>query len=153
METFGKRFKMLRQEQNLTQDELCEKFNKKYSVSFTKSSISQYENDKRRPELRFIENWADFFNVSVDFLLGNSNSRKPLTQSLNLSDREASVIKDFRLLNEEGKKEAEKRVKELTSMPFYRADETVTIAAHSNKPIDEDEMSKIHKDLEEMLKW
>lgn len=60
MATFGERFKFLRTEMNLTQDELVEKFNKVYLTSFNKSTISQYENNKRKPEINILENWADF---------------------------------------------------------------------------------------------
>ncbi|HBG7258628.1 helix-turn-helix domain-containing protein [Clostridioides difficile] len=72
MATFGERFKFLRTEMNLTQDELVEKFNKVYLTSFNKSTISQYENNKRKPEINILENWADFFDVSIDYLLGRT---------------------------------------------------------------------------------
>jgi transcriptional regulator with XRE-family HTH domain len=34
-----------------------------------KSAISQYENDKRIPEISVLVNFADYFDVSLDFLL------------------------------------------------------------------------------------
>ena len=75
MTTFGMRFKELRNEKKLTQDELVENFNKKYNTRFNKSTISQYENNKRKPEVNILENWADFFDVSIDYLLVRSNER------------------------------------------------------------------------------
>ncbi|EGT2198689.1 TPA: XRE family transcriptional regulator [Clostridioides difficile] len=72
MATFGERFKQLREEKKLTQDELVSKFNKVYFTSFNKSTISQYENNKRKPEINVLENWADFFDVSIDYLLGRT---------------------------------------------------------------------------------
>lgn len=69
---FGERFKQLREEKKLTQDELVTKFNKVYFTSFNKSTISQYENNKRKPETNILENWADFFGISTDYLLGRS---------------------------------------------------------------------------------
>ncbi|APQ97917.1 helix-turn-helix domain-containing protein [Clostridium botulinum] len=71
--TFGKRFKMLRLEKNLKQQELIDDFNKKYHYGFTKSAVSQYENDKRIPEIEALNAFANYFNVSVDFLLGRSD--------------------------------------------------------------------------------
>ena len=68
MATFGMRFKELRNEKKLTQDELVENFNKKYNTTFNKSTISQYENNKRKPEVNILENWADFFNVYSDYI-------------------------------------------------------------------------------------
>ncbi|MCC0652209.1 MULTISPECIES: XRE family transcriptional regulator [unclassified Clostridioides] len=72
MATFGERFKQLREEKKFTQDELVSKFNKIYFTSFNKSTISQYENNKRKPEINVLENWADFFDVSIDYLLGRT---------------------------------------------------------------------------------
>lgn len=76
MSTFGKRFKSLREQKNLTQEELVNLFNKKYFSSFNKSTISQYENDKRKPEINVLENWADFFDVSIDYLLARTDIKK-----------------------------------------------------------------------------
>ena len=75
MATFGMRFKELRNEKKLTQDELVENFNKKYNTTFNKSTISQYENNKRKPEVNILENWADFFNLSIDYLLGRNDEK------------------------------------------------------------------------------
>ena len=69
MDTFGSRFKKLRLITNMTQEELANDFNKKYHYNFTKSAISQYENDKRYPEITVLIDLADYFNVSIDFLL------------------------------------------------------------------------------------
>ena len=74
--TFGQRFKQLRVEKNLTQQELADDFNKIYGYNFAKSSISQYENDKRRPETEALKHFSLYFNVSIDYLLGVSDERK-----------------------------------------------------------------------------
>lgn len=75
MTTFGRRFKELRLEKNITQDALANEFNNIYHTTFNKSTISQYENDKRKPEVNILENWAEFFSVSVDYLLGRTDIR------------------------------------------------------------------------------
>lgn len=75
MSTLGQRFKELRKERGLRQDDLLEEFNKKYSYKFTKSAISQYENNKRIPEIKALSDFADFFGVSIDYLLGKSDIR------------------------------------------------------------------------------
>lgn len=74
--TFGQRFKQLRIEKNLKQQELAEDFNKIYGHNFAKSSISQYENDKRKPETEALKHFSLYFNVSIDYLLGISDDRK-----------------------------------------------------------------------------
>ena len=73
MATFGERFKKLRLMKNYTQDELVNDFNKHYHYSLGKSAISQYENDKRIPEISVLINFADYFDVSIDFLLCRKN--------------------------------------------------------------------------------
>lgn len=152
IEKVGKRLRALREEKNITQEELGK------ILGTSHVTIGRYENGERIPKLDILIDLANYFDVSLDYLLFRSDkkevsSNKDKSNNLTILNTNLPIVEDFNKLNEEGKKEAEKRVKELTSMPFYRADETVTIAAHSNKPIDEDEMSKIHKDLEEMLKW
>ena len=71
MATFGERFKTLRNEKQLTQDKLAEMF------FLNKSSISRYESDKQLPEPAALQKFADFYNVSLDYLMGISDIRKP----------------------------------------------------------------------------
>ena len=67
MTSFGDRFKSLRTEKNMTQQQLADLF-------FTKkSSISRYENNIQLPEIDTLQKFADFFDVSVDYLLCRSN--------------------------------------------------------------------------------
>lgn len=73
MSTFGDRFKKLRLLKNLTQEQLAEDFNAKYGYSFNKATISQYENNKRTPEITGLMNFIDYFNVSLDYLLCNDS--------------------------------------------------------------------------------
>lgn len=89
MKTFGERFKSKRIENNLTQEELASDFNKKYHYSFNKSSISQYENNNRLPEINALKDFAEYFNVSVDWLL--AIEEKPLFS--NLKEPAASYVK------------------------------------------------------------
>lgn len=72
----GKRLKTLRNEKNLTQEELGKKIN------VTKVSISGYENNNRSPDTETLQNIADFFDVSVDYLLGRTDDPNPLHKPL-----------------------------------------------------------------------
>lgn len=69
MNTFGERLKQLRISRGITQDELVMKFNEMYNYKLTKSAISQYENNKRLPEIKIIQSFSMFFKVSIDYLL------------------------------------------------------------------------------------
>lgn len=70
---FGIRFKSLRTGYGFTQDTLAEAYTKKFQQKMLKSSISQYENGKQLPEVPYLINWAFFFNVTLDYLLGLSD--------------------------------------------------------------------------------
>lgn len=67
MATFGERLKELRKKKNLTQEQLAKTF------YLNKSSISRYENDTQIPENELLQNIADYFNVSLDYLVGRTN--------------------------------------------------------------------------------
>lgn len=67
MTSFGDRFRDLRLEKNLTQQQLADMFYTK------KSSISRYENNLQIPEIDSLQKFADYFKVSVDYLLCRSN--------------------------------------------------------------------------------
>ena len=63
---FGEKLKMLREERKLTQDDLARKLN------LSKANISRYELGSRQPSIDIIITIAEFFNVSLDWLLGRS---------------------------------------------------------------------------------
>lgn len=71
---FKTRLKQLRKENSWTQKELSEK------VSLTKSMISMYENGRRKPSYEALEELADTFNVSIDYLTGASNDNGRIKQ-------------------------------------------------------------------------
>lgn len=71
LNTFGERFKSIRLSKNLTQEQLVDEINVRYGYAFTKTTISQYENNKRIPEMNAIRSFAEYFNVSLDYLLCN----------------------------------------------------------------------------------
>lgn len=67
---FGSRLIELRGELSLTREELANKLN------ITYSALSKYETNKRFPDKETLSELADFFDVSVDFLLCRTNIRK-----------------------------------------------------------------------------
>ncbi len=69
MATLGERLKQLRKEKGLTQRKLAEILN------LDDSSISMYERGKTSPPDDIKIKLANFFGVSVDYLLGISNNR------------------------------------------------------------------------------
>lgn len=67
----GARIKLLREELGLKQEELAKK------LSVSPSAIGMYERDLREPNNELTLRIANFFNVSIDYLLGKSDARMP----------------------------------------------------------------------------
>lgn len=67
----GNRIKKLREEKNMKQEELAK------ILSISPSSIGMYERDEREPNDDLKLKLANFFNVSIDYLLGKSDIRNP----------------------------------------------------------------------------
>ena len=68
--TFGERLKQLRQQNNLTQDDLAAQINLFFRTKLDKTAISRMENDKQKPSIEYLENFAQFFDVSLDYMNG-----------------------------------------------------------------------------------
>ena len=67
MAHFDKILKLLRNEKNMSQQELAD------ALGISKSSINMYERGERQPNFEVLEAIADFFNVDIDYLLGRTN--------------------------------------------------------------------------------
>ncbi|VEE23843.1 DNA polymerase III subunit beta [Streptococcus equinus] len=72
------RLKELRKAKGLTLDELSKGLKEKFEVSLSTGQLSSYENGRRSP--RAENTWktiADYFNVSISYLLGYSDIKEP----------------------------------------------------------------------------
>ena len=70
------RFRALRLKRGLNQTEFRRQYNERYNRSYTAAAISQIEHGKRMPELGALRDFADFYGVSVDYLLGQQDDDK-----------------------------------------------------------------------------
>lgn len=70
------RFRALRLKSGLSQTEFRRRYNERYNRSYTAAAISQIEHGKRMPELGALRDFADFYGVSVDYLLGQQDDDK-----------------------------------------------------------------------------
>lgn len=75
---FTERLKSLRKEAGLTQKEIADHF------KTSPQSYAQWEKGLRSPSKESLEKLAQFFNVSTDYLLGNSELKKPEEQLSNV---------------------------------------------------------------------
>lgn len=65
------RLKQLRNELNMSQEELSKKLN------LSKGIISMYEKEDRKPSLDVLISLSEIFNCSIDYIIGKSDKRNP----------------------------------------------------------------------------
>lgn len=95
---FGNRLIELRNEFNLDRDELANALNISYS------SLSKYETNKRFPSQDLLISIANYFGVSIDYLLGRTDIRNYEEYTIaahtddrtqQLSDEDRKQLDDF----------------------------------------------------------
>ena len=62
------RLKELRKAKNISQLKLA------MDLNMNQNSISRYENEEREADYATLIKFADYFNVSIDYLLGRTNT-------------------------------------------------------------------------------
>ena len=67
-ERFSKRLKELREIAGLTQEQLAKELN------VSRGAISYYEKCERTPDIEFLESTSMFFDVPLDYLMGNTEN-------------------------------------------------------------------------------
>jgi transcriptional regulator with XRE-family HTH domain len=93
----GDRIALLREKNGLTQEELSAK------LGISRAALSHYETNRREPDYNTLQKIADFFEVSIDYLLGRTDDPKrtmdhdvrDFVDSLELSDER--ILEKFTL--------------------------------------------------------
>ncbi len=95
-----KNLKSLRLNKGLSQLKLAELFN------ISQQSIYKYENGLAEPDTETLISLADYFETSVDYLIGHSQSAdiEHIVVELPLSSDDISTIQKFSRLNDRHKK-------------------------------------------------
>lgn len=86
--------KALREEKRLSQQKLADQ------MSTTQQSIYRYESGLNEPDIRMLKQLADFFETSIDYLVGNTNIRHKIepVQPFDLNAEEMILIEKYRQL-------------------------------------------------------
>ncbi|WP_027414924.1 helix-turn-helix transcriptional regulator [Aneurinibacillus terranovensis] len=98
----GDKLKELRQKMKLTQEEVAKILN------ISRGTYAHYEINKRQPDFTTLQKFADFFNVSTDYLLGRTSEASSVPEILkdpsiniafyegyqDLSPREQELVKE-----------------------------------------------------------
>lgn len=89
-----KNLKLLRTNKGLSQQQLAE------VIGTSQQSINKYENHNVEPDIDTLIAFADFFNTSVDYLIGNTDIKRKIepVHQYYLNDEETSLIDGFRKL-------------------------------------------------------
>lgn len=99
--TIGEKLRDLRQSSGLTQEALAK------NLGIGQATIACYENELREPHIVNLIAYADFFDCTVDYLIGRTDDRGNRSYPVNskhafLKDSEMELIRKYRSLNRNG---------------------------------------------------
>ena len=91
--------KLLRKEYGISQQRLAD------AIGISQPSINKYENHNIEPEIEILIRLADYFNTSVDYIIGHTDIRRKIEhmEEYSLNKNEADLITRFRSLTENEK--------------------------------------------------
>lgn len=99
--------KALRTAQGLSQRALAD------FVKVSQQSINQYENRDTEPDIAVLTRIADYFGVSIDYLVGHDPAAGELIPT-NLTDAELRLILNFRQLDDDQQRSMNLLVMQMT---------------------------------------
>ncbi|MDF2713109.1 MAG: Xre family transcriptional regulator [Paenibacillus sp.] len=122
MDRCGDRIAYLREKRSLTQEELSIK------LGISRAALSHYETNRRQPDYETLRNIANFFDISLDYLLGRTKDPQTVldhdirefVDSLELSDE--NILEKF-MLTVDGRKLTPEEAKRFIA--FVRAERSL----------------------------
>ena len=90
-----KNLKALRNEFNISQQQLAD------AIGVSQQSVNKYENQDVEPDIAILIKIAEYFSVSVDYLIGRIPSRTFVVSSL--SKDEKTILSKYKFLNKKEK--------------------------------------------------
>lgn len=90
-----KNIRALREEAGISQRQLGE------AIGLTQQSINQYENHNIEPDIKTLIAIADYFNTSVDYVVGHTDERRPVERvyPYELNEAESQLLDGYRTLS------------------------------------------------------
>ena len=88
---FAKRLRDLRDEKNVSQEEVAKE------VGITKSTLSKYELGKNEPGMMVAKRLADYFHVSFDWLVGHSDEKQLVMAKKELANLFSKLLEKDKL--------------------------------------------------------
>ncbi len=90
------KLKNLRKKKKLSQTEMAKILN------VHQTAVSQWEKGRTTPDMQTLIKIADYFNVSIDYLLGQEKNTIDTEETLTLEEKQ--LIEKYRLLDDYGQK-------------------------------------------------
>lgn len=92
--------KKLRESVGLSQQALANK------LGSTQQKIYSYENGIYEPDITTMKQFAEFFNTSVDYLIGNTDIPNKIekVEEFQLNEEEADILTKYRSMSAKGRK-------------------------------------------------
>ena len=90
-----KNLRLLREKHGVSQQKLAE------AIGLTQQSINKYENHNIEPDIETLIRIADYFETSVDYLIGHTSIRRKIEKvtAYELNEEESNIIEQFRKLS------------------------------------------------------
>lgn len=91
--------KKLREDASISQKALAD------AIGVSQQSVNKYENHNIEPDIETLIRIADFFETSVDYLIGHTSVRRKIEEVhiFELNDRESKVMEQYRSLTSKQK--------------------------------------------------
>jgi len=89
-----KNIRRLRDERGVSQQKLADE------IGMSQQSINGYENQSVEPDIYTLKKIADYFDTSVDYIIGHTHIRQKIEQTdgYALNGREAALVEGYRAL-------------------------------------------------------
>lgn len=112
MDSFGKRLKYLRTERELTQAELGKTLNVTYVA------VSKWESDDRFPDKELLVKIADYFEVTIDYLLCRTDDQNVKVYKANIDGENLEIGINKNYPHDLKPDEVEKLLRQLKEVGF-----------------------------------
>lgn len=100
--------KQLRKTKGISQQQLAD------VIGVSQQSINKYENHNVEPDIRTLISIAEYFDTSVDFLVGKGEAEKESCTPYELTPDEAFIMNRYRMLDKDEKESIKLIIKNYT---------------------------------------
>jgi len=107
--TILKNLRLLRNEYGISQQKLGDE------IEVSQPSINKYENHDIEPDITTLKRLADYFETSIDYIVGHTQIRRKIEElsAHDLNEREAALVKGYRLIPASGRKVIDDMITEM----------------------------------------